>query len=152
MRRDARTLRVAPDQARQPPTAFLPSKHQGFLLYASYMVPVAATQDPDLDVASARFFRVLGDPTRLAVLELLLDRPRTVSQLVDALGVSQSKVSNHLACLRWCRFVETERAGREVTYRVADRRVRRVLEHGRQLADEHCAHLVSCRRIGPDWA
>lgn len=112
---------------------------------------VAAVLDADLGTASARFFRVLGDPTRLAILELLLERPRTVSQLVDALGVRQSKVSNHLACLRWCRFVETQRAGRQVTYRVADRRVRRVLEHGRQLADEHCEHLVSCGRIGPDW-
>ena len=120
-------------------------------MYAIDVARVAATQDPDLGTASARLFRVLGDPTRLAVLELLLDRPRTVSQLVDALGVSQSKMSNHLACLRWCHFVETERAGRVVTYRVADRRVRRVLEQGRQLADEHCEHLVSCGRIGPDW-
>jgi ArsR family transcriptional regulator, cadmium/lead-responsive transcriptional repressor len=115
------------------------------------VVDVAAALDPDLGTASARFFRVLGDPTRLAILELLLDRPRTVSELVDALAVRQSKVSNHLACLRWCRFVEAERAGRQVTYRVADRRVRRVLEHGRQLADEHCEHLATCRRIGPDW-
>ena len=115
------------------------------------MGEVAAALDPDLGAASARFFRVLGDPTRLAVLGLLLEGPRTVSELVDALGVRQSKVSNHLACLRWCRFVETERAGRQVTYRVADRRVRRVLEHGRQLAEDHCEHLASCRRIGPDW-
>jgi DNA-binding transcriptional ArsR family regulator len=112
---------------------------------------IAAALDPDLGTASARFFRVLGDPTRLAVLGLLLDRPRTVSELVDALGVRQSKVSNHLACLRWCRFVEGEREGRQVTYRVADRRLRRVLEHGRQVAEEHCEHLASCRRIGPDW-
>ncbi|HEY3095272.1 MAG TPA: metalloregulator ArsR/SmtB family transcription factor [Acidimicrobiia bacterium] len=115
------------------------------------MVDVAVALDPDLGTASARFFRVLGDPTRLAILELLLERPRTVSELVDVLAVRQSKVSNHLACLRWCRFVEAERAGRQVTYRVADRRVRRVLEHGRQLADEHCEHLATCRRIGPDW-
>src|SRR5262249_999596 len=107
---------------------------------------VAAAVDPDLATASARFFRGLGDPTRLAVLELLLDRPRTGSELVEGLGERQSKVSNHLACLRWCRFVEAERVGRQVTYRVADRRVRRVLDHGRLLAEQHCAHLASCRR------
>jgi DNA-binding transcriptional ArsR family regulator len=117
----------------------------------SDMAEVAATLDPDLGAASARFFRVLGDPTRLAIMELLLERPRTVSELVDALGIRQSKVSNHLACLRWCHFVEAERAGRQMMYRVVDRRVRRVLEHGRQLAEEHCEHLASCRRIGPDW-
>jgi ArsR family transcriptional regulator, cadmium/lead-responsive transcriptional repressor len=112
---------------------------------------VVAALDTDLGAASARFFRVLGDPTRLAVLDLLLERPRTVSELVDALGVSQSRVSNHMACLRWCRFVESEREGRHVTYRVADRRVRRVLEHGRHLAEQHCEHLATCGRIGPEW-
>jgi ArsR family transcriptional regulator, cadmium/lead-responsive transcriptional repressor len=112
---------------------------------------VVAALATDLGAAAARFFRVLGDPTRLAVLELLLERPRTVSELVDALGVSQSRVSNHMACLRWCRFVESEREGRHVTYRVADRRVRRVLELGRHLAEQHCEHLATCGRIGPEW-
>ena len=120
-------------------------------MYAAGVAATAASLDPDLAAASARFFRVLGDPTRLAILELLLDRSRTVSELVDALEIRQSRISNHLACLRWCRFVEAERAGRQVTYRIADRRVRRVLEHGRQLAEQHCEHLATCRRIGPEW-
>ncbi|MGH9285954.1 MAG: ArsR/SmtB family transcription factor, partial [Acidimicrobiales bacterium] len=62
-----------------------------------------------------------------------------------------SRVSNHLACLRWCQFVEDERQGRQVTYRIADPRVRQVLEEAGLLAAEHCDHLASCRRIGPDW-
>lgn len=102
-------------------------------------------------LASARFFRVLGDPTRLRILELLLEGPRTVSELVEATGARQSRVSNHLACLRWCRFVEDERRGRQVTYRVADPRVGRLLGLGRELTAEHCEYLASCGRIGPDW-
>src|SRR4051794_15996356 len=47
--------------------------------------------------ANARFFRVLGDPTRLAILERLLDRPHSVSELTVALRIAQSRVSNHLA-------------------------------------------------------
>lgn len=101
--------------------------------------------------ALARFFRVLGDPTRLAILELLLDGPRSVSELVEALGVSQSRVSNHLACLRWCRFVEAERRGRQVIYRVADPRVHTVVGNAAALAAEHEEHLATCGRIGPDW-
>ncbi|MEX2031682.1 MAG: metalloregulator ArsR/SmtB family transcription factor [Dehalococcoidia bacterium] len=101
--------------------------------------------------ATARFFRVFGDPTRLAILELLEEAPRTVSELVDALGAPQSRVSNHLACLRWCGFVETERAGRQVTYRLADRRVREVLDAARGLVVDHCDHLASCTRMGPEW-
>jgi DNA-binding transcriptional ArsR family regulator len=115
------------------------------------MSPAVLTKTKELSVASARFFRVLGDPTRLAILELLLDRPHTVSELVEAVGTSQSRVSNHLACLRWCGFVADERDGRQVTYRIADRRVGEVLTEASGLAAEHCEHLASCRRIGPEW-
>lgn len=106
---------------------------------------------PDLSTARARFFRVLGHPTRLRILALLLERPNTVSELVEALGSSQSRVSNHLACLRWCGFVETEREGRQVTYRLSDPRVADVLTASEQLASDHCELLASCTRIGPDW-
>ncbi len=94
---------------------------------------------------------MLGDPTRLAILELLLERPRTVSELVDVIGASQSRISNHLACLRWCRFVVDERAGRQVIYRIADPGLRRLLADAEVLAAKNCDHLASCRRIGPDW-
>ena len=105
----------------------------------------------DLAVASARFFRVLSHPTRLAILELLLEGPHTVSELVEATGSSQPRVSNHLACLRWCRFVEAEREGRSVTYSVVDARIGGLLAAARELTAEHCDHLVACKRIGPDW-
>lgn len=101
--------------------------------------------------AQSRYFRILGDPTRLRILGALLERERTVSDLVGLTGAPQSRISNHLACLKWCRVVEAERRGRNVTYRVTDRRVRRVMGSVGELAEEHCAHLASCRRIGPDW-
>jgi ArsR family transcriptional regulator, cadmium/lead-responsive transcriptional repressor len=110
-----------------------------------------ARDTPALDVAMARFFRVLGHPTRLAILELLLERPHTVSELVDALALSQSSISNHLACLRWCRFADSERQGREVMYSISDPSVRDVVGVARSLAERHCDHLTSCTRIGPDW-
>ena len=104
-----------------------------------------------LDIATARFFRVLSDPTRLAILELLVDAPRGVSELVEALNCPQSRVSNHLACLRWCEFVDGERHGRQVIYRIRDERVRELVDAARSMAATHCEHLVSCQRIGPDW-
>lgn len=111
----------------------------------------ALVQARDADVATARFFRVLGDATRLRILELLLEGPRTVSELVAALGATQGRVSNHLACLRWCRFVEDERQGRRVTYHIADPDVAEVVALGRRAAAGHCDHLATCGRIGPDW-
>lgn len=112
----------------------------------------AAVARPDLDPdALSRYFRVLGDPTRLRIVEALLERERNVSELVDLLGAPQSRVSNHLACLRWCRFVESERRGRTVVYRIADDRARQLLELAASLAEPNCDHLASCQRIGPDW-
>lgn len=101
--------------------------------------------------ALARYFRVLGDPTRLRIVEALLAGDHTVSELVAITGAPQSRVSNHLACLKWCRVADSERRGREVVYGIADRRVAKVMDLGRVVAGENCEHLASCRRIGPDW-
>src|SRR5258708_23502229 len=68
--------------------------------------------------ALARYFRVLGDPTRLRIAEALLEGERTVSELAALLAAPQSRVSNHLACLKWCRVAEAERRGREGGYPV----------------------------------
>jgi DNA-binding transcriptional ArsR family regulator len=60
---------------------------------------------------------VLSDPTRVRVLELLEAHGElSVGALVERLGESQSNVSNHLACLRWCGFVERERRHPNVFY------------------------------------
>jgi DNA-binding transcriptional ArsR family regulator len=101
--------------------------------------------------ATARFFRVLGDPTRLRLLEALLERERSVGELVRLLGAPQGRVSNHLACLKWCRVVEAERRGRRVIYRVTDPRVRELLERAAPLVEANRRHLESCERIGPSW-
>ena len=102
-------------------------------------------------VASARFFRVLGDPTRLAIVRLLADRAHTVSELMAATGAAQSKVSNHLACLRWCRVAEAERNGSRMVYRLIDPSIADLVESAHSLVEERCEQLASCTRIGPDW-
>jgi DNA-binding transcriptional ArsR family regulator len=112
---------------------------------------VPADSDAVAVAAAARFFRVLGDPTRLAILGLLLEGPRTVSELTAVMGAPRGRVSNHLACLRWCGFAEAERRGREVVYRVADGRLAGLLEAALPLITGRADHLASCRRIGPDW-
>lgn len=102
-------------------------------------------------LARARYFRVLGDPTRLRLLEALLEGQHTVSELMAIVNAPQSRISNHLACLKWCGLATSERRGREVIYRITDARVRQVLELSRALSEEHSEHLASCKRIGPDW-
>ena len=101
--------------------------------------------------ARARYFRVLGDSTRLHVLEVLLAGERTVAELTAIIGAPRSRISNHLACLKWCRFVAARRQGRHVVYGVADPRVETLITAVRGLTAQRCDHLAQCRRIGPDW-
>ncbi|OGC00485.1 MAG: hypothetical protein A3G35_09095 [candidate division NC10 bacterium RIFCSPLOWO2_12_FULL_66_18] len=99
---------------------------------------------------TARFFRVLGDPTRLKVLELLLvEGELSVSAMLRRLGIRQGRLSSHLACLRWCGYVTAEERGRFTYYRVIDRRVRGLVELAHKLAAENAAHLATCTRIDP---
>jgi DNA-binding transcriptional ArsR family regulator len=85
------------------------------------------------------------------MLEALLEEKRSVSELVALTGAPQSRVSNHLACLKWCGLVASQRSGRQVIYQIIDPRVAEILKIARTLSVEHCDHLASCRRIGPDW-
>ncbi len=96
---------------------------------------------------TAKFFRGLGDPTRVRVLQLLLERERTVSQLVEATGVLQGRLSSHLACLRWCGFVTSRRAGREVFYSLADGRIPRLLSLAEEFLTERANEVDLCRVI-----
>ncbi len=101
--------------------------------------------------AAARFFRVLGDPTRLHILELLEEQERTVGELVSAVGQPQPRVSTHLACLRHCGFVETERRGKEVVYRLALRGLDQIVDEADVALEPIAERLATCTRIGPDW-
>jgi ArsR family transcriptional regulator len=85
------------------------------------------------------------------MLEVLLAGERTVADLAAILRAPRSRISNHLACLKWCRFVAAHRQGRHVVYRVADPRVGTLIAAARSLPAEQCDHLARCRRIGPDW-
>ena len=105
-----------------------------------------------MSVAAGRLFKVLADPTRLALVRRLAEGEASVSELVAALGSPpQSRVSNHLACLRWCGLVTSEKVGRSVIYRLADSRVVPLLDLACEVAAPHVEHLATCTRIGPDW-
>lgn len=68
----------------------------------------------------AKFFRALGDPARLRLLEFLLHEEHAVGECVTHIGLSQGRVSSHLACLSDCGYVQLRRQGRFAYYRVTD--------------------------------
>jgi DNA-binding transcriptional ArsR family regulator len=96
---------------------------------------------------TAKYFRALGDPTRLRILELILERPLTVSDLKRELGIAQSNISNHLACLRWCGFVEADNRGKWAYYSARDPKVRTMITLGRLLVAENAEHIAACVRV-----
>jgi DNA-binding transcriptional ArsR family regulator len=67
--------------------------------------------------AAAELFRLLADPTRLAVFESVAQREMTVSELTDRFDVSQPAISQHLAALREGGLVSQRKDGRRVYYR-----------------------------------
>ena len=96
----------------------------------------------------AKYFRGLGDPIRLRILELLRGEGElSVGELVRRLGLPQPQVSNHLACLRWCGFIEARREGRAVFNRIADERVEAMLELAASLLADNAEHVAACCRI-----
>jgi DNA-binding transcriptional ArsR family regulator len=96
----------------------------------------------------AKYFRGLGDPSRLRILELLRDEGElSVGELVERLGLSQPKVSNHLACLRWCGFIDARRVGRTVYNRIGDERVAAMLDLAGALLADNATHVAVCCRI-----
>ena len=76
---------------------------------------------------AGRLLRVLAAPIRLAVIEQLTGGPRCVHELVEALGASQSLVSQHLRVLRAARLVTSERRGREIVYALTDNQVAHIV-------------------------
>lgn len=92
----------------------------------------------------AKYFRAFGDPTRLTILQLVAESERSVGELVTATGQSQPKVSNHLACLRWCGFVATRREHRHVYYSIADSRVSELLALALGLLEDNAEHVACC--------
>ena len=68
--------------------------------------------------AAVALFRSLGDPARLAIVLRLAGGEARVVDLTRGLGLAQSTVSKHLACLRDCRLVDHRAEGRQSFYRL----------------------------------
>ncbi|GAA1720319.1 metalloregulator ArsR/SmtB family transcription factor [Fodinicola feengrottensis] len=81
----------------------------------------------DIDVL-ARFGRALADPIRCRILLALREAPAHPADLADRLGISRTRLSNHLACLRDCGLVVATPVGRRSRYELADRRLAHALD------------------------
>ncbi len=97
----------------------------------------------------AKFFQGLANPSRLRIIELLLERGEmNVGQLIEAVGMSQGQISNQLACLKWCGYVTSRGQGKHVYYRVADPRVKDLISLAQSLVADNAEVIRACTRMG----
>jgi ArsR family transcriptional regulator len=98
--------------------------------------------DPIFELKSD-FFRVLGHPARIKILELLGDGEQTVGELQAALRLDSSGTSQHLAALKRHGVLDSRRERTSVYYRVRDPRMFQLLETARQLLTSNLAEATS---------
>jgi ArsR family transcriptional regulator, cadmium/lead-responsive transcriptional repressor len=110
--------------------------------------PFALAEQPTEIDLLGKYFRGLGDPTRLRIIRLLDEAGElSAGELVRRLGMPQPTVSTHLGCLRWCGFVVTRREDRSVIYRVADPRVGELVALAESLLADNAEHVACCQTI-----
>ncbi len=76
----------------------------------------------------SEFITALGNPKRVAIVCLLKDGPKNVSMISETLNIPQSSASIHLNNLRNMGWVKKERKGREVFYKISDKKIISLLE------------------------
>ena len=83
-------------------------------------------------------FRVLGDPTRVRIIDVLGDGERCVQEIAARVSISESAVSHKLRLLRTMRLVRVRREGRQAFYAVDD-------HHILELLHQACTHVQEAR-------
>lgn len=91
----------------------------------------------ELQTLKADFFKALGHPTRVRILEILRHRQHSVQELQHALALDQSSVSQHLAILRGKNVVDARKEGTTVRYTVRDAAVGELLDVARRIFSRH---------------
>src|SRR5574341_1192019 len=94
----------------------------------------------------ARVGKAISHPTRLELLDLLCQGPRTVEVLAKEANLGVANTSQHLKVLRAARLVEAEKEGLFVTYRLADDEVCRFFRSLRSLAESRLAEIRDITR------
>jgi DNA-binding transcriptional ArsR family regulator len=109
----------------------------------------ASTVEHLADALHSRFFSGLADETRLRIVRYLLEGPHPVGEIVIALGMSQSRISNQLSCLKWCGYVRAERRGRNVVYQIADPDIGELLTIAQRLVAANASNIAECAQVAP---
>ena len=90
------------------------------------------------------FFSTLANPTRLAIIENLLEKPMSVTELVEAIGQEQSMVSHNLRPLTICKLVSRRREGKNNVYYLNHETLDPILTAVENHAEKFCDNGANC--------
>ncbi len=83
----------------------------------------------------------------MQILQFLHDGPKTAGEIVRHLGRPQASVAAHVACLRFCGYVEARRDGRNVWYELIDPELRQLPTLGERHLQRNAARIRACQVI-----
>jgi len=94
----------------------------------------------------SKVFKGFADYSRLCIFECLMTGEKTVSEIVDYTNFSQSKISNHLKCLRESDLVRVRQDGKFIYYSIMDERIRTILMLTKDLVKDLSEEKLNCMR------
>lgn len=74
------------------------------------------------------FLKVLADSTRVKILFSIKDKPKSVNEIVEIVGATQSAVSHQLSIMRNVNILETKRDGNKIYYSLVDAQISKILD------------------------
>src|SRR6059058_4078969 len=102
----------------------------------SYVAAAGRLLDDESAAALAETFKVLGDATRVRILDALARAEVAVCDLDNAIGLTQSAISHQLRLLRSMRLVRSRRDGRHIYYTVDDDHIAKLFKQGLEHVQE----------------
>ena len=88
--------------------------------------------DNEVTESLALLFKMFSDPTRLKILEVLLDNELNVCEISELLDMTHSAISHQLAVLKMANLVKSRKDGKEVYYSLADSHVKQIISIGKE--------------------
>ncbi|SDK26309.1 ArsR/SmtB family transcription factor [Lacicoccus qingdaonensis] len=98
----------------------------------------------DIDT-KMKFLHGFSNKSRVLILESIKEEEKTVSQIIDELGISQSSISQHLACLRGCGLIVGRQEGKYMYYRVRNKLVRDLLTNFDTVLEDIHENVHGCQ-------
>ena len=102
-----------------------------------YLKEQTVTEKPKIDMTiynmQAAISKTLANPIRLAILHTLRDTEKSVNELTDVLGISQSNLSQHLALMRQTGIVKTRKQGTNIFYSVTNPKINQACDTVREV-------------------